>query len=147
ADHPWLVQSEGKKNHRWVRADALMNDHILVRPFEPWTEHRTYDAGWIAAMFDAEGWVQNRGNRSGRTSTVGVTQVLGPTADRIAELARRYGDFTVAVRERPGRKAILSMSSNGQGVAGVARFLGSIRADRLIANFNLEGGHLVNRFG
>ena len=152
-DHPWLTQTSTCHQHKWVTADSLLTHQLktgggsrsLVRPFLPWEADTSYEAGWLAGMFDGEGWVQNRQARGGRTSTLGITQTIGPTADRVVDLSRQYGSFTVATIERPGVQSRINLTSNGGGVTQVASFLGTIRPNRLIDNFNLEGGHVLSR--
>lgn len=153
SDHPWLTYSPGIAKHHWTRAADLLPRQLtarngtrhLVRPFMPWEPDRSYEAGWLAGIFDGEGWVVNRGARGGRTNGVGITQVLGPTADRIVSLVSRYGSFRTTLIERDGIQPRLDVASNGGGVTQAAAFLGTIRAERLISNFTLEGGELQTR--
>ena len=143
-DHPWLSSrgsDAGNSYHEWVLARDLMTRPTPVRAFLPWDEDRSYDAGWLAGMFDGEGWVVRHGIRDFHPSAVGITQVLGSTADRIETLARQYGDFNLRVIERPDMQKRIDMVSHG-GVSGAARFLGQVRAERLIENFDMTGCEL-----
>lgn len=58
-DHPWLAQRLDRPSSnpkRWVRADCLMDEAPYVnRLLDTWTEARSYEAGWLAGMFDGEG--------------------------------------------------------------------------------------------
>lgn len=145
ADHPWLAQRGTSTSVEWVEAGHLTEEHRLIRPFDTWKQETSYDAGWLAGMFDGEGWTTNRGARGGRTNGVGITQTLGLTADRLVEEAKRRGDFHVAVIQRDGVKPRVNVTTNGGGMAAAAAFLGRVRPERLIANFNIEGGEIFSR--
>ena len=150
ADHPWLSAKSfspgaGKLGlHNWTKAADLMNSPELVRPFIPWESDRSYDAGWLAGIFDGEGWTINRGIRGGRTNGIGITQVLGPIEEKIEILARKYGDWNRRVISRDGLQKRADLTTRG-GFSQAASFIGTIRAERLIANFEMTGGHIQKK--
>ncbi len=144
-DHPWLSYPDGTPNHRWTQARHLLERPNLIRPFLPWETASSWEAGWLAGMFDGEGWTGNRAARGKRTNHIGITQALGATADRLQELAPKYGSFATATIERDYGKPRINMTTNGGGAAAAAAFIGTIRAERLIANFNIEGGLVQKR--
>jgi hypothetical protein len=153
-DHPWLTQGRG---HEWIRADHLIRrdargDRVahrpLVRLFLPWQAETSWEAGWLAGMFDGEGWIQKASRRDatlGRSTGIGATQVVGPTGDRLVAAAQKYGSFNVSVIEREGLQPRYDLSSNGGGTSAAAEFLGRIRAERLIENFRLDGAHVIGK--
>lgn len=144
-DHPWLALRDGQN---WLLASHLLGAK-LVRPFLPWEAETSYEAGWLAGMYDGEGWVQKCKSRGGSSGVVGITQAVGATADRLVETAQRYGSFHVATVDRraenPNSSIRLDMTTNGNGVYGAAEFLGKVRPERLVSNFTLEGISLENR--
>lgn len=143
-DHPWLSSrgtGSGVSYHEWVPARDLMSRPSPVRAFMPWEEDRSYDAGWLAGMFDGEGWVVRHGIRDFHPSAVGITQVLGATANRLERAVRERGDFNVRLVERPEIQKRLDMVSRG-GISSAAEFLGLVRAERLIENLDLAGCEL-----
>lgn len=144
-DHPWLSSTLRSNPVGWTTADQLLTAPELVRPFIPWRSETSYEAGWLAGMFDGEGWVTRAANREMRSSQVGVTQVVGPTATRLVEVCQRYGSFHVKIRQprTPGGDQVY-IDSNGGGALAAAEFLGRIRPERLIARFEL-GGLTLNR--
>jgi hypothetical protein len=150
ADHPWLAQHRPDVKHderpaRWVTPDIMLGT-IITRPFMPWEPETSYEAGWLAGMFDGEGSVINRGNRDGRTNGVTVVQAVGPTADRLLAALEPYS-FHVKTRVRAGVRDCISASSNGGGLPAVTEFLGRIRPERLISAFTIEGGVMRSQFG
>jgi hypothetical protein len=150
ADHPWLATPPLAGRGEWRRADRLIyrgRGAKLVRTFLPWTEERSYEAGWLAGILDGEGSV-SRGHRASfhPANGVSITQVLGATADRIALKMGSRVSTNVRTIERPGVRPRIEIETNGGGMAAAAAFLGTVRAERLIAGFDIEGGHVLNRF-
>lgn len=143
-DHPWLssiTDQPGKKSLlRWTEAINLKTAPVLFRAFIPWEHETTYEAGWLAGMFDGEGSVHNG---KGRTGAVAICQAVGRTADRLIDVAGRYGSFQATRYPQPAGKTMVKMVSNGGGMADTARFLGTIRPERLIQNFEIEGGYVI----
>ena len=143
-DHPWLAAHLAKGNLFWFRADRLLGKRV-TRVVMPWVEDRSWEAGWLAGMFDGEGWCRNRPNRGGRTVYVGATQAVGETADRLVAVAERLGDFSLHRVDRRGMgRPRIEIMSNGRGVPGMMDFLGRVRPERLIGNFSVEGGVMLS---
>ena len=146
-DHPWLStpgRAPGQGQHGWTQARDLLGRPELVRPFIPWVTEDNYDAGWLAGMFDGEGWARRKGARGGRTDNVGVTQVLGPTADKLQRLCLERGEFRYQVKDRPPNQKRMELISLG-GFDEAAAIIGSIRAERLIGRFEMAGGRLKTK--
>lgn len=127
-DHPWLAQRLDRPSSnpkRWVRADRLMEEAPYVtRLLDTWEPARTYEAGWLAGMFDGEGSVY----LGKSASKLGISQRPGPVADRFTSWMKETGlDTTVCPRPS---------GVNGFEVAGgwpeMLRALGTLRPERLI---------------
>lgn len=63
----------------WVTAEKLVPGDKLRFATAPWATDKSYDGGWLAGIFDGEGWVTVSGQ-------VGVSQNVGPILDRVKEL-------------------------------------------------------------
>jgi len=157
-DHPWLATAPKSGRTRWIEAESLIDRRYesrsskagrkLVRPFLPWKAEDSYEAGWLAGMFDGEGSLMALSSEWGRrTSGLSIAQVVGPTADRLAAAVHSRGSFHAATVERVGVQPRLELRSNGGGMATTAAFLGRIRPERLISKFDIEGGLVRNRYG
>ncbi|MFI5629200.1 Hint domain-containing protein [Streptomyces sp. NPDC051664] len=127
-DHPWLAQRLDRPSSnpkRWVRADRLMDEApYVIRLLDTWTEARSYEAGWLAGMFDGEGSIY-----MGKSSSkAGIAQVSGPVAYRFTAWMKEAG-FDTSECPRPS-------GVTGYEVAGgwpeMLRALGTLRPERLI---------------
>ena len=146
-DHPWLSYGGNircGKNLEWTMAKDLMSRPKLVRTFMPWTADTSYEAGWLAGMMDGEGHIKYGKQIPGG---VGLTQAVGLTADKMIQIAGKYGDFTTTVRrpENPNHKDQVRIYSRG-GFAAAAAILGTVRPERLIEKFDLTGGIVQANF-
>lgn len=138
-DHPWLTRlrtpslSE-KGAYRWREAGRLqLGDRVeLLMPV--WEEDRSYEAGWLAGMFDGEGWLTTYKRPLARSQTIGLSQKLGPVWDRVIELLQLRGlDFSIAHDPKASRVRLRGDLSER------LRFLGTIRPERLLAKVRLDG--------
>lgn len=129
-DHEFLVQPtrSRRRQRRFVRADELQTGDMIVAFGRPWLTANTFDAGWLAGLFDGEGSVA-RGH-------VSVAQCPGAVLEQAKTILSSYGfDW----REHA--------QVNGNGGAGrpcsrlhvsrlyeQLRLLGTIRPVRLLEN-------------
>ncbi len=148
-DHPWLAYREfrpkGETRLQWVHAEDLKPGNRLHRPFMPWETDSTWEGGWLAGMLDGEGSVARGGDgHAARASNVSVSQNEGPTADRMVAALLARTDVGVYFQAR-GPKKLVTATTHG-GNAGAAALIGSVRAERLISQFDLSGGMMKNRF-
>lgn len=143
-DHPWLAYPPYKKNLVWTAAGSLLSRPHLCRPFLPWEPDLSYESGWVAGMFDGEGNLRNSTARGGRSGAAEITQATGATADKLRVLVPQYVSVKSAIRLQPGkRRPHLVLTTNGGGTPEVARFLGTVRPERLIAGFTMEGATVM----
>ena len=117
-DHPWL--SNRHKNY----------GPCVLKPLSTWDTATSYDAGWLAGIFDGEGSLSlaNRAKPGHEVLAMNFIQKLGAVADRASELLKGSGlDFSI--RQRPG--GTLAFEIHG-GVPSVMRTLGTLRPVRLL---------------
>ncbi len=143
-EHPWLAATKMSRNQKWQTsreiATRLEKNHstYLHKAVEPWEFDATREAGWLAGMFDGEGYLSfvNRGG-----TMCGVSQNPGPVLDRLIDgLKRRGVDFSVLPT---GTASTLTCQIKG-GWRGILTLMGSLRPERLVGN--LRSGLLDGTF-
>lgn len=126
SDHKWLFKDFGKGGGYLWRESAKLRPGARIRHLvDPWTEDRSWEAGYLAGVFDGEGCVSGWQGRAGKS--VLFTQNRGEVLDA-----------TLAMLEDKGfqpQHATNSMKNAEQwslgGAAESMAFLGSIRPVRL----------------
>lgn len=124
-EHKWVctpvAAPRGERRRQWVTSRDLKVGDKLAYLCEPWEEDRSWEAGYLAGIFDGEGWVSETGGR------VGLGQKQGPTWDRIRRLLRDKGyDFGEHVDAHGMGKLWV------RGEWAGLRLLGSVRPRRLV---------------
>lgn len=153
-EHPWLAwwvssgQTAKKTSFRmagmWVRSDRLLGwGHLgsgnrgprrpllVSKIVEPWSALSSYDAGWLAGMYDGEGSLHLGAAGLQGAPKLTMAQNDGPLMDRAEVLMRDLGfDVRVYVRKE-GSGKMRSLYVCG-GFPGILRALGQIRPMRLM---------------
>src|SRR5665213_162904 len=80
--HPWLTYtSKGPKRQRWswVKTEDLIPGDKVLKPMDVWEVDKSYEAGWLAGMFDGEGhlYFDNQTDKA----RLGIVQRNSLTAD------------------------------------------------------------------
>lgn len=136
-DHLWLARKYGSTSWEWIRTDELIigkSEACHVMP--EWEELTSYNAGWLAGMFDGEGYIVKPNCKQGGIQ-VGIAQRFGRIQDLIAERLDEVGaSHKVASiggsNNDVAQTRILGPSGEKIGL------LGKIRAERLIQKFRPE---------
>lgn len=131
-EHPWLSYRYGYRGSRaeWT-SSASLEGRWVQRLVEPWQQRRSYDAGWLAGMFDGEGSL-SLGMHG--TPKMSICQVDGPVMDRVERLMVEFGYdpnriWRTGVPEH--RQKISNIYVTG-GFPGLLRALGELRPTRLM---------------
>lgn len=125
-DHFWLAQTKRSNSVDWKAAgDLIPGVDCLSRYTDTWTQDRSYEAGWLAGMFDGEGHLSG-----GRWN---LTQNPGPIADQIEKYLAGLG-ISYSESSPPGRMVKRFYSTGGRLRDDMA-LLGSIQATRLIRKY------------
>lgn len=132
-DHPWLTDRYevmwGAKK-RWVKAEDLGGAWAWVnKPLSPWRESRSYEAGWLAGIYDGEGTLHASATNRGVGWAIGIAQKQGAVLDRAVERLKLDG-FAVGVHGNRS-DTMRHVMVNG-GFAEVLRALGTYRPVRLL---------------
>lgn len=154
-DHLWLGGSHksggtgGGRGWRWQKTSSLVCNRETQRSWvlkvcDVAEQEQTYDAGWLAGFYDGEGHLRNAPGWR-----IGVTQKVGPEADRVEALLRARGfEVSRAIRKSRSDKhqPCAHFEMNG-GMRETLRFLMQIRPARLIEKFkrHIESMSLYGR--
>lgn len=126
-DHKWLCRTE-KGPYHWRETVNLAGLYV-VKHFEVWNEDPSRDAGWLAGMFDGEGWLRMRNGIS-----VAIAQRPGPVLDKLKNgLTERGFEYSELVVNRTQDCVRLHIKGGG---SEAVRLLGSIRPVRLLSQFD-----------
>jgi hypothetical protein len=128
-DHPWLADPYSYTGgfRDWIRADQMEGKYAL-RALDTWKADRSYEAGWLAGMYDGEGCLNLRGD----STSLSIAQVAGPVSDEVENLLRSKG-FRVGGYDGGRGRSTRSIEVRG-GFAEQLRALGVFRPGRLLAN-------------
>lgn len=145
-DHPWLVR-RGDRNKwgswQWLPARDLQPGDEVMHVLDVWQPDRSHEAGWLAGMFDADGWlsVSSKGTYFGLSQRMELSSLIDD-----AELAMKEAGVecarSVTSQRSLGNSEMARLSV--QSRAGILRALGVFRPKRLLADSAKawEGGSL-----
>jgi LysM repeat protein len=133
AEHPWLVRRKrgnGQEWGRWawVKTSELAPGDEVMHVLHPWETERTWEAGWLAGMYDGEGSL----SVNQRGVFLNCAQRVSDTADRmLLEIKSRVPAFSLKRAQRGlGRTEMVSVTI--QKRVDVMRMLGIVRPPRLL---------------
>jgi hypothetical protein len=134
-EHPWLVATKQARNQAWISSESLLaavnkGRSKYMHKFLPvWNSDNSRKGGWLAGMFDGEGYV-SIANRHG--IQLGVAQNTGLIFDRLQDMLREFNfDFSSS---KVGNRTTMCCQIRG-GFPEILRLLGHIRPERLINKF------------
>lgn len=119
AEHRFVGRPH-KGRRRWIEAKDLRPGMQLSYLAAPWAQDTSYDAGYLAGLFDGEGWVSG--------TCVGYAQKEGPILDHVRGLLDERG-FSFTAQDN-NSTAVCELT---RGLRDAMRFLGTIRPKRLLA--------------
>jgi len=141
-EHPWLIATKMSRNQKWVTAKEIAKalsegrKRYLHKFVSPWKYDNSHEAGWLAGMYDGEGFVSIKDRRG---VLMGVSQLPGSVMDKLVELHKMLGyEVGYSVSLKSGVAVLQTLG----GWRGVIKLLGAIRPVRLLEKFALalEGG-------
>jgi len=140
SNHRWIVKDGQSRTHSWVRTDQLRVGYKLNHFAPVWERDDTWEAGWLAGLYDGEGHLAiGVGARNRTILKVVAAQKPGPVMDRTMTFMKDKG-FAVHLADH---QAVHHLHLNG-GFAEHLRFLGQIRPVRLLSKF--EQAPLISAF-
>lgn len=143
-DHRWLTKNcmgvtKWQETQNLTTHKLHVNQNTKVaRVLPEWEEELSKEAGWLAGMYDGEGTLYARKTTGGNCTQLSISQcpVHNPdTVQLLEEVHNKFGyGFTTGTKT--GRNCKQWRIPKGQGK--VAKFLGSIRPQRLLSKFRPE---------
>ena len=136
-DHPWLVyRQDHDSKWRWVKASLIRVGDAVMRAYDVWDVDNSWEAGWLAGIFDGEGCLTFKSDRNGR-ARLGVVQTEGIVCDKISEsLAKRVSAYHT-IHKKPNYRLSLNAKPTVEWQINIRNeilfLLGSIRPQRLLA--------------
>lgn len=136
ADHMWLQEST------WVKTENMRlgteRASRVRKPIATWEPDESRDAGYLAAAFDGEGWIDDEQSRF--IHRIGFAQRSNAMWDHVLTALKERG---FQPRERAGAhtSGFGSTDVNQLSIgprSDVIRFLGQMRPHRLLGKFNVE---------
>lgn len=130
-DHLWLTRVPVGGNTRWTRTDELQVGASVPRLFDEWVQAQTFEAGWLAGLYDGEGCLYAS---PGECMALTLSQKEG----RVLQRAREALDSVLGLNSYAHcaqTRDVWQLRLTG-GKRNVARVLGSLRPTRLLAKFH-----------
>lgn len=143
AGHKWLV-SNTQLGNIWKRTDELVTKHHqngptrVVKCCDVWKQRNSWDAGYLSAAFDGEGYLtQYRYSRGKKNNCVqiclGFSQNDNAMSSKIDDLLKKF-DFQWS-RKKSNECDCFTYNIRG-GKSEIMRFLGEFRPPRLLNKFD-----------
>lgn len=140
--HLWLTYSEHMM--KWKQTDELVtNMHRdgrptkIVKALDTWKENRSWEAGYLAAAVDGEGFLTQAQckNNNGVQSCLGFSQKRNGMSAEFEKVAKKLGyNFR---QQNNAASDTIGFNICG-GKAEIVKFLGEVRPRRLLEKFNPE---------
>jgi len=119
-EHRWLVKQSGKHAYDWKMTQDIVPGEYIPFYAEPWEEDRTREGGYLAGLYDGEGWVSG--------GSVGFGQNEGPILRDVEDALQRRG-FSTTVYGKGKTKSLQIEGPVGEKL----RLLGMLRPKRLLS--------------
>jgi DNA polymerase I-like protein with 3'-5' exonuclease and polymerase domains len=136
--HRWLAKKDShgwaKKHNEygycWLQANELQKGMQIARACNTWETDLSWESGYLAAVFDGEGWTSRR-------ESMGFAQKPNELADN-AKAFLKDRKFSIRVaKNNPDSPDCKNYLING-GREEIWRFLGSVRPARLLAKYRRD---------
>lgn len=142
-NHMWLV-NDSHKTKGWRTTEDLAQrmergakGTEALRVFPIWETDMSWDAGFLAGMFDGEGHISFSRKGRGR-QIIRMAQKHNEAWDQV-HLSLKKLEFPFGVYDYPQRSDVAHLDIRG-GVAELMRFMGQVRPPRLLARWWGFGG-------
>lgn len=133
-EHRWLARRYGTYKWGWVTTANLDSRYEVCRPFPVWERENTYEAGYLAGIFDGEGWITKSNAQQGGIQ-LGFAQLPGLVLDKALSI---LDSWSISHREHTDRQSgVVGVRILGPSAEKLA-LLGRIGAVRLIAKLRPE---------
>ncbi len=130
-EHPWLIKKRGGQT--WKKTEDLNIRDTIPRLLKTWEEDLSKDAGYLSGIYDGEGSLSVQ--EGFNTLTLNFSQNIGPTLDKVLALLEAKGipfkvNYPKRAKDRKNARVHIYDRTTER-----ARFLGTIRPERLVSKF------------
>lgn len=135
--HKWLGFTPHAKDYVWKMTGKMKEGFRVIDFGLPWDVENTREAGYLAGVYDGEGWIRTTqkisasGNRDRHGYSIGFSQNLGEIFDNVFKWVTNRG-FKVAKPRVAGKRTCWLFEI--KTAYDCLRFLGQIRPSRLVIN-------------
>lgn len=135
-EHPWLIATKQSRNQTWLSTNDIAKaihdgrNRYMHRFVNVWKVDNSYDAGWLAGMYDGEGYISFRDRKGFQ---MGIAQRPGLVLDRLTKMLDQRA-FHGLRYSWVGSRGVVNTQLNG-GWREVMRLLDSLRPVRLLDKF------------
>ena len=146
-DHLWLM-ARATHGRCWVRTDQLRagaeRASKMYKLFDVWKEDHSWEAGYLAAAFDGEGWIDGNANHIRK---LGFAQRSNEMLDMTARILKEKGfgnirQYLHSSKSGYGDNPVYNIVLNTRRES--VRFLGTMRPQRLLGKFHPDRLGAVN---
>lgn len=131
--HLWLSRENQRAwaGWKWIKTTDLTIEHEVNCPLDVWETSTSYEAGWLAGMYDGEGCLSKG---KGRVQ-LSITQRESKTSDRIEKTLRKWTDGICCHRssfegKKKQKQIIYHFIITNR--PEILKIIGSVRPPRLI---------------
>lgn len=134
-EHLWLCAPPRRAGWRKTK-DIKPGDRIRALNSPLWSEDDSWEGGYLAGFFDAEGHLGGKYGHTQGLSSLGYGQNAGAVQVLVERLLKERG-FQTRTKQGSGRRqdAQHVWSLINGGAAEMMRFLGTVRPERLLKSF------------
>lgn len=134
SNHQWLRKTGTA--YSWCLTTQLRKGTRLPRLFDEWQPATSFDAGWLAGMYDGEGCLYTRTTTGGQASQLSISQNAGPILAKLQRLlpvvlGARFG------KDKSGGQSCYTLRPLG-GQRVIAKILGTLRPEKMLRVFKPE---------
>jgi hypothetical protein len=130
-EHQWFVHNGS--TYVWKETSQLRVGYDTIpKLFDEWAQIEDRDAGWLAGIFDGEGYISKPNSKQGGLQ-IGFGQNEGLVLEKTTSYLKHYGYEPLQYNGRKCRMVKIGGPSNDK-----LKFLGQIRPERLIQKFKPE---------
>ena len=135
-NHPFLIRSSGKVEYVWREVRQLKGNEQIRRILPTWNTDNSYEAGYVAGIFDGEGHMIHRQSSLDRgVVEIGFSQLPGVVADTTLQYLTQMG--CTWSQSKPGNSSTNKYYLTG-GKWFAIKFLGSVRPRRLLEKVRID---------
>lgn len=130
-NHPMVMKHRSQTDRVWKEASEIQEGDKLIWFGQPWEVSDSYDAGYLAGLFDGEGHLGFHG--SGKNGTLTFAQREGVVLEETVLAMKRLGFEAYVGEANGGTHQDVAHARLLGGKFETLRFIGTVRPHRFLA--------------